>query len=210
MTIILIVASAFFTGLMFYKMIWPWLGQRLDDDSVTLDDEMRQLEELVVQKALLMQNLRELEFDLELEKISQEDYVILKRRYEQQTIGVMRKLDALHGGRDWEAKIEQELIARLKALQAPEEKAPAKTKAKKTKKAKAAAPVIEAVEAAAVVVEEPATSQEEASLHPCPDCGKMMEVQARFCSQCGATLNLAQELEAASIQQVEESKEVRS
>lgn len=229
MTIILIVAAAFFTALMFYKTLGPWLEREDASNLIELDDEMRQLEELVSQKAMLMQSLRELEFDLELDKITQEDYTQLKRRYERQTITIMRKLDMLHGGRGWESKIEDELNRRI-AQEQPEEaekkKVKAKTKTKpKTKTAKKPSEVAaeppqaeekpapaeteaeaEAEATAPGKAEAPVAAEAKAEAEPvvsagqevatpattqtisCPECDKLMELDARFCSQCGATL----------------------
>ena len=151
MTILLIVAAAFFTALMFYKALAPWL-ERHQVEALELDDELRQLEELVSLKTLLMQSLRELDFDLELEKITSEDHAALKRRYEQQIIQIMRKLDALHGGRGWEQKIEDELARRAQAakrlapqpgqeavVEVAQAKAPKKTKKVRKNKKTAAA-----------------------------------------------------------------------
>lgn len=228
MTILLIVAAAFFTALMFYKTLGPWLEREDASNLIELDDEMRQLEELVSQKAMLMQSLRELEFDLELDKITLEDYTQLKRRYERQTITIMRKLDALHGGRGWESKIEDELHRRI-AQEQPEEaekkvKTKTKTKTKTKPKAKTAkiqpeataepqqatdkpapdeliAAQINTEAAQAVEAEAEAEAKTEAlpaghevapaattQTMSCPECDKLMELDARFCSQCGATL----------------------
>ena len=210
MTIILIVAAAFFTALMFYKTLGPWLERGNTSNLIELDDEMRQLEELVSQKAMLMQSLRELEFDLELDKITTEDYTQLKRRYERQTIGIMRKLDTLHGGRGWESKIEDELNRRLELEQTRVEagakvkkQIKAKTKPTKTKtaepvKADALEPAKPAqADALDTKATEPQTAldvQDQAKplattqTRNCPECDKLMELNARFCSQCGATL----------------------
>lgn len=217
MTILLIVAAAFFTALMFYKTLGPWLEREDASNLIELDDEMRQLEELVSQKAMLMQSLRELEFDLELDKITLEDYTQLKRRYERQTITIMRKLDALHGGRGWESKIEDELHRRI-AQEQPDEaekkvKTKTKTKPKPKPKAKTAKRLPEATAEpqqsndrpapaeliAAQVKTEAAQAAEAEAGHAvapaattqtmsCPECDKLMELDARFCSQCGATL----------------------
>lgn len=213
MTIILIVAAAFFTALMFYKTLGPWLERGNTSNLIELDDEMRQLEELVSQKAMLMQNLRELEFDLELDKITTEDYTQLKRRYERQTIGIMRKLDTLHGGRGWESKIEDELNRRLELEQT---RSSAGDKVKKQSKAKTKSKTrpAESIQDDALELAQPAPAEAEAldiqapelrpALHAqdqdqaqplattqtrnCPECDKLMELNARFCSQCGATL----------------------
>ena len=127
MTIVLIVLAVFFTAFMAYKMVSPFLEtQEAQLRSELLDEDMRRVEELVALKTMYMGNLRELEFDLETDKIAQEDYVQLKKRYERRTAGIMRELDELHGGRDWRDKIDAELTRRqLGADAAPSTPVPA-------------------------------------------------------------------------------------
>lgn len=129
MTIVLIVLAVFFTAFMAYKMVAPFLdSQEAQLRSELLDEDMRRVEELVALKTMYMGNLRELEFDLETDKIAKEDYVQLKKRYERRTAGIMRELDELHGGRDWRDKIDAELERR----QLDVAKAPKALPAKKT------------------------------------------------------------------------------
>lgn len=163
MMIVFIVATSFFTAFMFYRMLAP-LFERVDPDALELlDDDMRRLEELVAQRALVMHSLAELEQDLELEKLTQEDYTQLKRRYQRQVINIMKQLDAIHGGREWESKIDEELDLR----RTPQVKPTKKKKTKKPKKTTAPQPT------------------ETLSTIACTECGHEMSPKAKFCSECG-------------------------
>ena len=175
MTLLLIAVSALFTALMAYRLsalLFTGGAHILHD--ATLDDDLRQVEELVARKALVRDALQEIDLDLELEKISAEDHAQLKRRYEHQAIAIMRRLDALHGGRGWEASIDAELSARL-ARQTQLEAAPDAQRAP--------APDLAPAQASHLVA-----AQAQLELVACPSCEKLMEARARFCSQCGTTM----------------------
>ncbi len=176
MTLLLIAVSALFTVLMTYRLgalLLTGSAHILHD--ATLDDDLRQVEELVARKTLVRDALQEIDLDLELEKISPEDHAQLKRRYEHQAIAIMRRLDAIHGGRGWEASIDAELSARL-ARPMPTEAALGVEDVLSVEAKPDIAPAPVAAEPAAL------------ALVACPSCEKLMEPQARFCSQCGTTM----------------------
>lgn len=165
MTLLLIIAAAIFTLVTTYHLVLPFLSSH--EESLrfeVLDEDLRKVEELVARKTTLLQTLRDVEFDYETSKISEDDYRDLKRRYERQAVEVMRELDNLHGGRGWEEAIDAELDRRLAKLQVDRQ---TDRQAEQPREAAAAQP---------------------AELVDCPDCGKEMEANARFCSQCGTTL----------------------
>lgn len=165
--ILLIATTALLTAYMAYRMVAPFLEERGDQLRFELlDEELRQIEELTNRKKLNVDGLRELELDHELERISDEDYRVMKKRYELETIRIMRELDALHGGRGWEERVEDALRRALDEEPASREDA-------------APALATEATEASA---------PEARAEVECPSCGKMMEADARFCSGCGASL----------------------
>jgi ribosomal protein L32 len=92
-----------------------------------LDEDLRKVEELAARKSALLQTLRDVEFDYETGKITENDYRDLKARYEREAIEVMRELDNLHGGRGWEEAIDAELDQRVAKIRAEREKAPAES-----------------------------------------------------------------------------------
>lgn len=114
MTLLFVFIALAFTVFTLYKTIAPFIGSRSGQLRVELlDDELRNIELLVARKTALVQSLRELEYDWQTSKISEEDYTRFKKSYERQAIGIMRRLDAIHGGRAWEQNIDDELARRL-------------------------------------------------------------------------------------------------
>jgi ribosomal protein L32 len=160
MTLLLIIAAAVFTLVSAYHLVMPFLSSRQDLLRFeVLDEDLRRVEELAAQKSTLLKTLRDVEFDFETGKISESDHRDLKQRYERQAVEVMRALDEIHGGRGWEQAIDAELSRRLEKI----------SQTRQTQQQHAA-------EASA------------ADVAVCPDCSKEMEADARFCSQCGATI----------------------
>lgn len=165
MTLLLIIAAAIFTVVAAYHLVLPFLSSHEEKLRFeVLDEDLRRVEELAAKKATLLQTLRDVEFDYETEKITEADYRHLKKRYERQAIQVMRELDELHGGRGWEEAIDKELAQRLERLAAQKEAKRRDARSRNLARA------------------------ESARLVNCPECGKEMEADARFCSQCGTTL----------------------
>lgn len=178
MTILLILAYAAFTAAMLLQTARLFFSGRDEAPAAALlSDDLRQLEELVALRAQLLSSLRELELDHELEKISAEDYKLLKQRYERQAVQIMRKLDALYGGRGWEASIDAELDARL-AGEPPR-----------------AAALVEQAPAAAPAIAQEATP---AVGWTCHACARTMTDEDMFCGRCGASRAAAAEAAPAA------------
>lgn len=180
MMIVCVLLASCFTALMFYKMVLPLFAPMNASSLELLDDDLKELEELVNLKMLAMSNLNELELDLELEKITQEDYVQLKRRSQRQIIGIIKKLDGIHGGRGWEDKIEQELLRRraqsVASAEAPAPSLPAEPSAAHT---------IERLDEDLVKPPEDAAPLLE---QECPECGNNVRAGAKFCDECGHSM----------------------
>lgn len=114
MTIVLLVVSIAFTLAMIVQILLPFSISREDQLSFELlDEELRQIEILVNRKVALVQTLRDLEYDWETDKISEEDYQRFKRSCERQAVAIMRRLDAIHGGRDWQNDIDRAIDERV-------------------------------------------------------------------------------------------------
>jgi cytochrome c-type biogenesis protein CcmH/NrfG len=165
MTLLLIIGAAIFTLVAAYHAVTPFLSSRQDQLRFeVLDEDLRRVEELAARKSNLLKSLRDVEFDFETDKISESDYRELKQRYERQAVEVMRDLDEVHGGRGWEKTIDEELGRRL--IRIKEKRQTARGSDATSQSATSSA----------------------ASAAVCPDCSKEMETNARFCSQCGATM----------------------
>ena len=114
MTLPIIFVMGVFTIFAIYMTISPFIAKSREQTRFDyLNDEMHELERLVSNRTTLIQSLRELEFEKETGKIGETDYTKFRQRYELQAVGVMRKLDKIHGGRGWEAKIDALITAEL-------------------------------------------------------------------------------------------------
>lgn len=174
MSLPLLIVAIAFTLWTLFNMLRPFLGQR--DDQIrfeVLDEELREIEGLMARKTALVQSLRDIEYDHQTAKISTEDYERFKRSHERRAVAIMRRLDAIHGGREWESHIEEAVTAREAALPAGETQQPSW---KTTPVAETQAPWKLAPQAS----QSPAEAAE-----PCTKCGEPMTPRERFCPMCG-------------------------
>jgi hypothetical protein len=164
MGLILVFIGAAAAVVLLYLAVAPFLGSRSAQARADLlEDEVRQVEALAAKKTVLLQSLRELEFDHQTAKISDEDYEKFRARYERQAVAIMKQLDAIHGGRGWQETIEKAIHERLNNAPVEVTTEPDRT------------PEPADEEAVASEVSGPA----------CPACGTALEPDDRFCSQCG-------------------------
>ena len=172
MTILLIVVAVALTLLAVVQLFAPFFRSRRDQLRFeVLDEDLRQVEELVARRAFLLQQLRETQLDYETGKIDEEDYEDLRQSYELEAVEVLRELDDIHGGRGWQDKIDEELARRRDSVDSSREDEPAQSTQPDTEADKTT-PTLDDDQASEGAVE-------------CPRCGKDMEADARFCSQCG-------------------------
>jgi len=75
--------------------------------------------ELIRQKELLLRELKELEFDRHLRKISDEDYVVIEARMRQRATAILRALDELDPVRLYGDRIREDLKAYQQAMPPP-------------------------------------------------------------------------------------------
>lgn len=99
-----------------YWIIKPLLGENGDSRGWALDPDSA-LERLNAKKEGAYAAIRELEFDLNMGKLSEEDFQVLKQQYLQEAAGYMKEIDELKthqtensifSGPDIERKIEPE------------------------------------------------------------------------------------------------------
>lgn len=123
MSFILILIGALFTLSAIYFTVQPFLKSREEQARLELiDEEIRAVELLLARKEALVRSLRELEFDHGTEKITAEDYERYRLKLERQATGVMRQLDAVHGGKQWREKVDAYITTNLPELEALPEK----------------------------------------------------------------------------------------
>lgn len=164
MTLILVIIAVIFTLFMVYQTVRPFLKSQQERVRFEiLDHDLRRVGELAARKAGLLASLREVEFDYSTGKLTDEDYKKAKARYERAALKTMRALDELHGGRGWETAIDTELGQRIAVMRQRDQ---------------------------AAQHTEPAPQPPKSAPKPieCPDCGKKLEADARFCSKCGTTI----------------------
>lgn len=174
MTILFIIAAIAFTIVMTAMMIRPFsMSQEAQISLELLDEDLREVETLAARKVSLVQSLRDIEYDFETHKISEEDYKRFKRSCERQALGVMRRLEAIHGSdRDWDNQIDEALEKHLQIEPQTGSKSPKST---------ADAPEPEQSNG---VVEEISDEPQSA----CQSCGKALVADDLFCSRCGTAV----------------------
>ncbi|MBW2622914.1 MAG: zinc ribbon domain-containing protein [Deltaproteobacteria bacterium] len=96
-----------------YWIVSPLLrAVRPDDASDSRRDE--ELQQLEVGKEGILATIKELEFDLNMGKISDEDYEELKEQYKNEAVGLIREIDELKTGtkkpvKNIDKKLEREI-----------------------------------------------------------------------------------------------------
>lgn len=195
MTLLLIFVSAAFAITALYFALAPFLASREEQARAELiDEELKKVEQLVASKSMLLQSLREIEFEYETAKMSDEDYERFRTSLERQAIGVMRELDRIHGGRGWEEKIDAELSARLaeRGLDAPMLNAASENPEDVEASEQDSDVLVEAAVAEPDAPDESPnvweTESHEDALE-CSACDAELAPDDRFCSKCGEPTN---------------------
>jgi hypothetical protein len=176
-----------FTTLTFYALFRiVSLFLESEDEQIRhelLDDELRRIEQLVARKSALLQSLKDIEFDRETGKLAEQDYDRLRSRYERKALDVMRELDALRGGVDHDDAIDAALQERLEGR-----------------------PEADDVDVPAEVPdrEEGAEESNDPASVDCPECGRELEAEARFCSRCGTPLGARSDAGPAASDELDE------
>lgn len=173
MTILFIIFAVAFTVAMVVLTVRPFSQSRGEQLTYELlDEDERRVEALVARKVSLVQSLRDIEYDWETNKISEEDYQRFKKSCERQAVGIMRRLDALHGGdRNWDEVIDRAVKRRLDS----DAMSPADLLANGEPSPPDDAP--------------PATDDHDDDQPPhCTNCDARLDPGDRFCSRCGTAV----------------------
>lgn len=176
MTYLFILLALGFSALMLFQIVRPFLVSRTEQlHFELLDEDLRQIEALMAKKAALVQTLRDLEYDYETAKITTEDYKRFRRSCERQAVGIMRRLDTIHGGKDWRAEIER----LLQDSSIPQPSAHSDEASRQAQETPPANKVATAPDASSALI--PGNL-------PCPKCATPLRTDDKFCSQCGTPL----------------------
>ena len=202
MTLLFVFFGCLFTLFALWRAVAPFLGGA--DEGIRLEhlaEEVREIELLVSRHQVLLVALRELDFDRETAKIGIDDYEKFRNRYEADAVALMRRLDEIHGGRDWQIRVNEELEQRLghppllgtSAEQSdseitPEEIAP-----------EDGTPDAEHTTQSTDTNGEPELTLDHVEPEPidgraidCVGCGEQLESDDKFCSQCGAPVGVSE------------------
>lgn len=172
MTLVLVFLFSALTLWALYRIVAPFMeSPREQLRFEMLDEELGQIEQLVARKSVLLQTLRDIEFDHNTGKLSDEDYERLRKKHEIRAVRVMRDLERLRSSGDVDEEIDRELAERLRnrVEQRPDA-------------------VPGQLDANAVAGDDfgagPPTRE-------CPACARQLAPDARFCDGCGTELQTA-------------------
>lgn len=99
--------SVIFTAFAIYMTVLPFLSSSVRNWRFEfLDNDLRKVELLSAEKSVLVNALRDLEFERQTEKIQEDDYRVFRKRVENRAVRIMKELDQLHGGRGWDERID--------------------------------------------------------------------------------------------------------
>ena len=193
-SIVFILLAAAMIAVAFYLVALPLLqhARRQSTPALESSTEQERLQELLAQRDAAFQALRELNFDHQVGKITDEDYVAFEGNLKRHAADTLRALDAweAEADDDLDLEMEAEIAARRQAL-ASQTAAPASAAAgpcpacgKPTFAAdrfcSGCGADLTAGRAAAAVAESAAES--------CPACGQPYLPGDRFCGGCGQPL----------------------
>jgi ribosomal protein L40E len=146
------------TALTFGFIAYPLFKQRSPSVDSVEDDKSQELHS---QRDTTYSMLKELEFDLQSDILTEEDYQDLEARYKGKAVSILRDLDNLKKGAELEEEIEKQVL--------------------KLRRGKSAD--------TGEKLEKEIQEQRRGKGQFCSQCGAKRAVDDRFCSQCGTSLN---------------------
>ncbi|MCC7177559.1 MAG: zinc-ribbon domain-containing protein [Acidobacteria bacterium] len=162
----LTIVAASFVGLGAYRTLSPLTSASIAGAPTVAGGRTRAA--LEREKTLVLRAIKELEFDYAMKKMSQADFEDMSGRLRRRAIGLIQQLDANTGYRE---QIERELAALVSTAmpdaQTPKTPRPQDLKTPRPQDLKTSGP----------------------QDLTCPACGTHNDADARFCKQCGTSLN---------------------
>lgn len=152
-------------------VLWPLLSRSAPD--VPVEDD--RLTELISRKDGVLVAIKDLEFDHNVGKLSDEDYQRFNFRLRQQAIGYLQQIDKLAPQSAQLDDVLETEIARLRKTRAPA--AAVNGSAAPVPAPKPAAVAVQAAPVAATEAKAPARF--------CTNCGRPLAPAHKFCAQCG-------------------------
>jgi hypothetical protein len=170
-------------------VVWPLL--KPGPAPIMVEDD--RLTELLARKDALLVAIKELEFDYQVGKLSEEDYQLLDQRLRRQAVGLLQQIEQVAPmSANLDAALEAE-IAKHRRVQEPVAPVPAKpVPALVAASAGVSSPAPVAAQAPAVALA-PGVSAANgnpvasggSAVHYCTNCGSKLEAHHKFCANCG-------------------------
>lgn len=109
MTLTILFFAAFFLAIL-WVVFHPLLQEEGTNLQILLDDVPDESKKLQARRSELMRTLKEMDFDYEMGKLSKEDYQILRKKFEQETVETLKAIDLDKMQRDeFQTKLEKKL-----------------------------------------------------------------------------------------------------
>lgn len=172
-------------------VVWPLL--KPGPAPVIVEDD--RLTELLGRKDAVMMAIKELEFDYNVGKLSEEDYQLYDQRLRRQAVGLLQQIEQVAPqSAGFDATVEAE-IARRRRVAEPtaagvRQAAPAIASVAAGGQLTAAAPPVTAAIPATVTAASLNGGNGSAKPRFCTNCGNRLEPHHKFCANCGAPANV--------------------
>lgn len=185
---ITVIIALLISAVALWFVAWPLL--QTEDEPIWVEDD--RLSDLLTRKDSTLRAIKELEFDYQVGKVSEEDYARFDQRLRRQAIGYIRQIERLT---PYTAALEDELeaeIARQRRTVGDGDRTASMVpeSVPESVPERAAAPAAAVVNAAS---EGTVAAASTASTHFCTECGRSVTPTQRFCGHCGTRLVLAEE-----------------
>lgn len=186
-----VIVVALAVGYVFYPLFRP-PGRGL----ASLPEADAQLTDLLSERDVVLQALRDLDFDYRMGRLSDQDYQALRARYAARGVAILQHLDAAAGLASEQEALEEGIEAEIRRLR----ERPAREPVKEAVRAPAAVSLEEAIEeevrrlrarpapAGAKPTRKAARAEARQKAGRCPNCGQPYLPGVKFCARCGRTL----------------------
>jgi hypothetical protein len=179
---IFILLSVLLAFVALLAVAYPILARtRGNEPAMSTAEEM--VDELLAQRDAVFQALRELRFDHEVGKITDEDFVAFEGSLKQSAANSLRALD------EWEAEVDRELEQEIAA--ASQARAAALAGGRRVVCANCGRPALpEDKYCGQCGARLPEVKPAAPTATYCPNCGRPHEPEDQFCAGCGQALNM--------------------
>ncbi len=164
---------------------YPLFTQRIEQPGIAADA----LDSLIAQRDSAYDAIRDLDFDFQMGKLSQQDYESLRDKYKLRAAQLLQQIDELAGKEGAETRIEEE-VARLRARREKRPSPPSVVLPDSIEQEVARLRAGRREGGADVIEQEVARlrATRSTSSRTCPHCGTLAHAGDQFCAKCGNKL----------------------